>query len=99
MNPLEETYVTPIRKDHPIFNSLVAKIMLSLGIVFYSFLNQSAYSRQFLYEGDQVLFYMSAFFMFIGLLTILALMEALVMTGFSVFRWVFVKLRRIIRKG
>lgn len=98
MNELENTGIKPIGKTHPIFNTLVAKLILSIGLAYYGYQTQSPYAREFLFEGDRSLMYLSLFLMFLFLLLALTFAESLLMLAFGAVRWVFKKIKTFIVK-
>lgn len=99
MNELENTGIKPISKTHPIFNTLVVKLILSIGLSVYAYQTQSPYAREFLFGGDRSLMYLSQFLMFIFLMLVLTFAESLLMLAFGAIRWVFKKITALMVKG
>jgi Zn-dependent protease with chaperone function len=88
MDQIEKETWEPLKKTHPIFNSLVLKIVLSVGVAIYSMVSLSDYSFSYLYGDDRALMVSAALLIFLGTLVLLSIAEALVMTGISVVKWV-----------
>lgn len=83
MDQVDQNTWEPLKKSHPIFNSLVLKIIVSLGLSIYSFATSSDYTISYLYGGDNVLLVCSALLVTLIILVLLSVIEALLMTGVS----------------
>lgn len=95
MDQLESIKWEPLKRAHPLFNSLVIKMVLALALPIYWISTISPYSLYYLFDDDKILIAINLLGMYLVFLVILSIAEALVMTALSVVQSIFFRNDRI----